>query len=128
MDEANQRAQSLLRLIKESGRPEDADDYDAEIAKFKEASDKGTRQLQELNERTTREAGERDANVDKLRSLFTPVQVLGSERVKNLSSEMQGQVNELLAAAIDEGSENNVYLVRWKELESAMRDELGVTD
>ena len=84
---------------------------------------------EELEAQIEEEARHRDAHVEQLMKLFTPVRLFGSGRVKELSPAVQAEVTAGLAAALEDTSpEEEADLGGWVVLETAMRDELGIAD
>jgi hypothetical protein len=98
------RRNSLMREVEESGKRQEKFAWRAK------------RQEKDLRE-----------NVEQLEALFTPLQLLGSPRVRELSSDVQEEVTTMLAASGQiEKTPDAPLFARWEQLFEAMRRDLGM--
>lgn len=127
--EAASELEAFKSGVKASSQPADVDRSEAELNSLARKIEGFRERHDALESRLGEEDRRLAEHVEQLQDLFTPVQVIGSEQVKRLSSEIQGQLTALLAASVEpEGQDNLPLMARWAKLHAAMRADLGVTD
>lgn len=89
--------------------------------------DESRKRLEKLRKRSKRLHKDLWANVEQLDKLITPLRLLGSDRVKELSVKVQKEITSMLAASIRiEKPPDAPLFERWDQLYEAMRNDLGV--
>jgi hypothetical protein len=129
--ERNQNVLDEFRALQaeadDPDRSTDAEKLSAAHTRLIERVGESQEQLKNLDQRAEDQEKNVRENVEELEKLFSPLRLMGSDRVKELAAQVEDEITEKLAASTQiEKRPDEPLFEKWASLFEAMRVDLGV--